>query len=75
MEKVKINTEFIKLDQFLKWTGICDTGADAKDLILQEKVLVNGNIEIQRGKKLRPGDSIKVQGKIFEIEADKTGQK
>ena len=70
LEKVKINTEYIKLDQFLKWAGICDTGADSKDLILQQKVFLNGNIENQRGKKLRPGDRIEVGGKIIEIEAE-----
>lgn len=70
MEKVKINTEFIKLDQFLKWVGICDTGADAKDIILQEKVIVNSNLEMQRGKKLRPGDIVEIEGKKFEIDAE-----
>ena len=34
MDEVKISTEFIKLDQFLKWTGVCDTGEDAKFLII-----------------------------------------
>lgn len=67
MEKVKISTEFIKLDQFLKFTGVCDTGADAKDFILEGKVSVNNSIEKQRGKKLRIGDIIETQGKSFMI--------
>ncbi len=68
MEKVEISTEFIKLDQFLKWTGLCDTGAEAKMEILEGKVKVNGVTETQRGKKLRKGDTIEHQGKIFVIE-------
>jgi ribosome-associated protein len=68
MEKVKIQSEYIKLDQFLKWSGICDIGADAKILISQGKVKVNGNPEFQRGKKLRIGDKIEFELKIYEIE-------
>lgn len=65
MEEVKISTEFIKLDQFLKWVGVCDTGVDAKIFILGKNVKVNGGIEIRRGKKLYPGDKIEVLGKVF----------
>ena len=61
MEEVKISTEFIKLDQFLKWTGICDTGVDAKFFITE----VNGELEIRRGKKLYPGDRVEAEGKVF----------
>ena len=68
MEKVKIETEYIKLDQFLKWTGVCDNGAEAKFLISEGKVKVNGSAEFQRGKKLRIGDKIEYQQKLFEIE-------
>jgi ribosome-associated protein len=68
MEKVKITTEYIKLDQFLKWVGVCDNGAEAKALISEGKVKVNGIAEFQRGKKLRIGDRIEYQLKIFEIE-------
>lgn len=50
MEEVKISTEFIKLDQFLKWTGVCDTGVDAKFFITEGNVKVNGELEIRRGK-------------------------
>jgi ribosome-associated protein len=58
MEKVKIETEYIKLDQFLKWTGVCDNGAEAKIFIQDGKIKVNGTPEFQRGKKLRTGDKI-----------------
>ena len=67
MEKVEINTEYIKLDQFLKWSGACDNGAIAKSFILDVFVKVNGNIEIQRGKKLRNGDIIEFENKKFEV--------
>lgn len=57
-EKVKINTEFIKLDQLLKFSGIAESGSDAKDMILDEIVSVNGDICTMRGKKIRPGDEV-----------------
>lgn len=68
MEKVKISTEFIKLDQFLKWVGAVDSGVEAKQLILEGKIKVNGATELQRGKKLRPGDTIEIGKSFFEIE-------
>lgn len=57
-EKIKIQTEYIKLDQLLKFSGIAENGADAKDMILCEIVEVNGEICTMRGKKLRGGDSV-----------------
>ncbi len=60
MKKIVIETEFIKLNQFLKWAGICDTGGEADIVISQEKVLVNGQIETRRGKKLYSGDKVTV---------------
>jgi ribosome-associated protein len=68
MEKVKINTEFIKLEQLLKWAGIADSGADAKAIILAGDVKVNGSVELQRGKKIRPGDIVDVSGTKIEVE-------
>lgn len=68
MEKVKISTEFIKLDQFLKWVGAVDSGVEAKQLILEGKIKVNGAAELQRGKKLRPGDTVEIGKSFFEIE-------
>ena len=59
-ENVRITTEYIKLDQLLKFAGIVPTGADAKDMILSEAVSVNGEICTMRGKKMRPGDSATV---------------
>lgn len=68
IEKLKITTEFIKLDQFLKWSGICDMGSDAKNLIADGKVKVNGEIELRRGKKLYPEYKIEVLNRIFILE-------
>jgi ribosome-associated protein len=67
MEKVSINTEYIKLDQFLKWAGACENGAMAKGFIIDGYVKVNGNIEIQRGKKLRTGDIVEFDDKRYEV--------
>lgn len=59
-EKVKITTEYIKLDQLLKFSGVAENGADAKDMILDEIVDVNGEVCTMRGKKIRPGDEVVV---------------
>jgi ribosome-associated protein len=55
-----ISTEYITLDAFLKWAGVADTGGHAKVLITSGDVYVNGEPERRRGRKLRPGDQIKV---------------
>ena len=60
-EKVTIKTEFIKLDQLLKFSGIAESGADAKDMILAEIVYVNGEVCTMRGKKIRPGDKVLIE--------------
>lgn len=60
MREVKINTEFIKLDQFLKFEGLAGTGGEAKNIIKEGMIKVNGNVEKARGKKLRKGDIIEV---------------
>ncbi len=59
-EEVKISTEFIKLDQFLKFCGLAETGGHAKEIILEGAVSVNGQLCVQRGKKLVPGDVVTV---------------
>ena len=58
MPTVKIHTPFIKLDAFLKYAGICDTGGEAKLLVAEGCILVNGQVCTQRGKKLRGEDKI-----------------
>lgn len=57
-EKIAISTDFIKLDQFIKFAGLTGSGAEAKMLILNEDVLVNGEVCTQRGKKLLPNDRV-----------------
>ena len=60
-EKIKISTEFIKLDQLLKFSGIAENGSDAKDMILDGIVSLNNEVCLMRGRKIRPGDSVKVE--------------
>ncbi|MBF7096087.1 RNA-binding S4 domain-containing protein [Alkalibacter mobilis] len=58
---VSINTDYIKLDQFLKYTGLADSGSFAKMLIKDGEVLVDGEVCLQRGKKLYPGCKVTVK--------------
>lgn len=67
MEKIKIETDFIKLDQALKFAGLVESGAEAKELIQDGYVQVNGEVEYRRGKKLRPGDTFILGDEAFEI--------
>lgn len=68
IEKVKISTEFIKLDQFLKWLAVVDSGADAKQIILEGQVKVNDEIEKRRGRKIYPEYKVEVFDKIYIVE-------
>ncbi|MGL5633913.1 MAG: S4 domain-containing protein YaaA [Sarcina sp.] len=67
MENIKIETEYIKLDSFLKWCGAVSLGSEAKFYIKEGVVLVNGEVCTQRGKKLRVGDQIEFQEEIYKI--------
>ena len=58
MEKISISTEFIKLDSFLKLAALVGTGGEAKYVISEGMVTVNGEVCTMRGKKLRPGDKV-----------------
>lgn len=62
MKKIKINTDTIKLEQFLKWADIVLSGGEAKRIIKDEKVKVNGVIDTRRGFKLKDGDIIEIIG-------------
>ncbi|MBR3900363.1 MAG: RNA-binding S4 domain-containing protein [Ruminococcus sp.] len=62
MPEIKITTEFIKLDALLKFASLAGSGGEAKMLIQDEQVLVNGEVCTMRGKKIRPGDTVKVIG-------------
>lgn len=61
-EQIKISTEFIKLQQLLKFSGAADIGSEAKDMIAAGIVDVNGEVCTMRGKKLRPGDVAEIHG-------------
>ncbi len=67
MKKILIDTETINLDKFLKWAQITSSGGEAKLLISDGLVKVNGNVETHRSKKLMIGDIIEVEGKKYEI--------
>lgn len=67
MEEISINSEFIKLDSFLKWCGAVSLGSEAKFYILNEKVKVNDEIETRRGKKLYKGDTVEFDNKVYKI--------
>lgn len=69
MEVIKLRDEYIKLSQALKAAGLADSGVDAKYAILDGKVKVNGQVEYQRGKKLRNGDMVIYNGHTIRIEA------
>jgi ribosome-associated protein len=67
MNKIEINTEYIKLDAFLKWASIASSGSEAKVYIQDGLVKVNGETCTQRGKKLRNGDIVSFNNSDFEI--------
>lgn len=67
MEKILIHTEFIKLDSLLKLAGLVETGGEAKLLIQNGQVEVNGEVCTMRGKKLRPGDLVTLDGRTVAI--------
>ena len=68
IEKVKISTEFIKLDQFLKWLAVVDSGSEAKQVILDGRVKVNDEVETRRGRKIYPEYKVEVFDKIYVVE-------
>ncbi len=60
MEEIKIETEYIKLDQFLKHCGIAQTGGQAKMMIADGMVKVNDQVALERGKKIRKNDKVEI---------------
>lgn len=67
-EKIKINTEFIKLDSLLKYSGVVETGGIAKEIIKDGAVKFNGEVCTMRGKKVRVGDIVTIEELNVEIE-------
>ena len=65
--EIPITTEFIKLQDFLKFANVCESGGMAKTFIQNEQVQVNGETCVQRGKKLRPGDTVRFLGNTWKV--------
>ena len=67
MEKIVIRDEFIKLGQAMKLAGLVDSGLEAKLVIQNGEVKVNGSVETQRATKIVPGDTFSFQGKTVTV--------
>ena len=67
MEEIEITTEYIKLDAFLKFCGAVGTGGEAKNRIAAGEVLVNGEPCTMRGKKLRAGDTVRIDSQDYAV--------
>lgn len=67
METITITTEFIKLQDLMKFASMVSSGGEAKTLILDGLVSVNGEACLQRGRKLRPGDVVSFQGRSYGV--------
>lgn len=67
MIEINIDSEYIKLDQFLKLADLVSTGGHAKYLIQEGLVKVNGKVETRRGKKLRSQDIVEVEGNTIKV--------
>lgn len=67
METITINEEFIRLDNLMKFSGMCNSGGRAKYLIQNGEVKLNGEVCTMRGKKLRPGDTIEYQNRTITV--------
>ena len=67
MENIIITTEFIKLQDLLKFANLVSTGGEAKIIIQEGEVKVNGEVCTQRGKKIRPGDDVVLDGQHYTV--------
>ena len=68
MQPIAIHSEFIRLDQFLKLAQLVSGGGEAKLLVQDGAVRVNGATETRRGRKLRPGDRVEIEGEVFQLQ-------
>ena len=68
MEVIYLRDEFIKLGQALKATGFVDSGVEAKEVIQEGLVLVNGEVDTRRGRKLYEGDVVSFENQTIKIE-------
>ena len=67
MRDVAIGTDMIRLGQFLKLADLIETGGEAKILIAQGDVTVNGEVDTRRGRQLFPGDVVEVRGEVARV--------
>ena len=65
---IKLRDEFIKLGQALKAAGLVESGVEAKDVIMEGLVLVNGEVDTRRGRKLYDGDIVVFDGEEIKVE-------
>ena len=67
MNTIEITTEYIKLQDLLKLAGLTYTGGEAKVMVQEGLVTVNGEVCTMRGRKIRPGDAVEFEGKTLEV--------
>ena len=67
MNTIEITTEYIKLQDLLKLAGLTYTGGEAKVMVQEGLVTVNGEVCTMRGRKIRPGDTVEFEGKTLEV--------
>ena len=67
MDSIPITGDRIKLGQFLKLANLIDQGADAKMLLAEERVLVNGEVDVRRGRQLVKGDTVEVDDMAYRV--------
>lgn len=67
MKEIKIYTEYVTLGQFLKLADIIQTGGEAKFFLSENRIIINGEEDNRRGRKLREGDVVEVLGKCYKI--------
>ncbi|MCF2556803.1 MAG: RNA-binding S4 domain-containing protein [Bacteroidales bacterium] len=70
MDSILIHTEYIKLEALLKYAGLAETGGEAKLLIQDGQVSVNGQVCTMRGKKLRGGDTVTLEGRTVLVRSE-----
>lgn len=73
MEYIRINEEYIRLDNLMKFSGLCNSGGRAKYLIQNGEVKLNGEVCTMRGKKCRQGDQVEYQNRTVEVAVESTG--
>ena len=75
MEKISIHTESIQLDQLLKWAGVVESGGQVKLMLEDRLIMVNGNVETARRRRLFPGDTVEIKDMgCWQVAAEETGR-